>query len=80
VADFYCHGAGLAVEVDGETHDDPERDALRDRVFAANGIRVLRFTNREVVNEIEGVLEAIVKCVESGSTSPPTPLLRREGS
>ena len=60
IADFYCHEAGLAIEVDGDTHDDPARDAYRDTVFESKGIRVLRFTNAQVLHETEAVLEAIL--------------------
>jgi very-short-patch-repair endonuclease len=63
IADFYCHQSGLAIEVDGDTHDDPGYDAARDRAFAAMGIRVLRFTNAEVLHETEAVLEVILSNV-----------------
>ena len=67
VADFYCHRAGLAVEVDGDTHQNADCDAERDRSFADKGIRVLRFTNLDVVRNIDGVLEVILEALK---TSP----------
>jgi len=70
VADFYCHSAGLAIEVDGWTHDDPDYDARRDKVFASRGIRVVRFTNQQVLRNMDGVLEAIWECVKQRRTSP----------
>jgi very-short-patch-repair endonuclease len=45
VADFYCHAAGLIVEVDGSQHS-PEVDAERDAALRALRLRLLRFSNR----------------------------------
>ena len=60
IADFYCHAAGLVVEVDGPIHDaQAEYDAARDRVFAARGLRVLRVRNEQVLADLGGVLEII---------------------
>ena len=70
IADFYCHSAGLAIEIDGMTHDDPVYDARRDEVFASKGIKVMRFTNEQVVREIDGVLQAIWEYLTAYQTSP----------
>jgi very-short-patch-repair endonuclease len=62
IADFVCHAARLVVELDGERHDFESRqksDAARDRWFASEGFRVLRFTNDEVLGNLEGVVETI---------------------
>src|SRR2546425_490755 len=62
IADFCCHAARLIVEVDGESHDFNERlarDVERDRWFAGEGYRVLRFTNDDVLRSLEGVIEVI---------------------
>src|SRR3712207_6487340 len=46
VADFYCHAAGLVVEVDGPIHAErAEYDAERDRILSARKLRVLRVSN-----------------------------------
>lgn len=58
IADFYCHSAGLAVEVDGHTHD-PDRDRERDEVLAGRGIAVLHFKNEEITERLHDVLERI---------------------
>jgi very-short-patch-repair endonuclease len=59
IADFFCPEKGLIVEVDGETHDR-ERDLRRDAVLAREfGYRVLRFTNLEVMREMEGGLVSL---------------------
>jgi very-short-patch-repair endonuclease len=63
VLDFYCHGAMLAVEVDGYAHltaDRPQRDEHRDAWLLARGIRTLRIDAREVRDELDGVVGLIV--------------------
>ncbi len=68
--DFYCHEARLAVEVDGGGHiERAGYDAERTRALAAEGIRVVRFWNSEVMENIEGVLEEIQK--NSGNRKLP---------
>ena len=62
ILDFYCHGARLVVEVDGGGHagtKQAEYDYERSRALSAEGIRVLRFWNSEVMENVEGVLEKI---------------------
>ena len=55
-ADFLCRSARLVIELDGASHDfQPERDTLRDRWFAENGYRILRFTNEAVLRDPEAV-------------------------
>jgi len=87
IVDFFCPAKGLAVEIDGDTHD-PERDRERDRALLEHtGFRTLRFTNREVVHEWDGVLQTLLSVIEdlpdrwSGSaTTPQPPPLKRRGS
>ena len=70
VCDFYCAEAKLAVECDGATHQTPEavaHDKKRDAYLKSQGVTVLRFENRVVLNETEQVLEAI--CSHLPSTS-----------
>jgi len=60
VADFYCAARRLVVEIDGDIHDlQPERDATRTEQFEQYGYRVIRFRNKQVLNDIEDVLAAI---------------------
>jgi len=64
VLDFYCHQARLAVELDGGQHFGPAgaaRDRKRTAALAAQGIEVLRFSDRDVLREPESVLEAILE-------------------
>ena len=61
IVDFYCHAAGLVVEVDGDVHrQQVEYDAERDRVLAARGLQVMRVSNGEVRDDVEEVLERIL--------------------
>ena len=60
IVDFYCHQAKLVVEIDGEIHDgQKEYDKGRVGEMEEYGIRVLRFRNHEVFEDIEGVVERI---------------------
>ncbi|MDQ7813394.1 endonuclease domain-containing protein [Brevundimonas sp.] len=60
--DFACHRACLVIEVDGGVHNLPEvavRDLQRDEWLRAQGYRVIRFSTKQVEDDIEGVLAAI---------------------
>ena len=62
IVDFYCHKAKLAVELDGSQHYTPqqlEKDAGRTKYMESLGIRVLRFTNLEVLQQFQAVCQAI---------------------
>ena len=65
IADFYCHKARLVVEIDGEIHEGRiEYDDGREAEIEKYGIKVIRFTNDEIINDIISVvnkIEAIVK-------------------
>jgi very-short-patch-repair endonuclease len=64
VLDLYCADAHLAIEVDGGQHLTEEgvaRDLERTRFLEANSIRVLRFTNTQVLTETDAVGEAILR-------------------
>lgn len=66
VLDFYCAEAQLAVEADGSQHytsDGLAADAVRTAYLEALGIRVLRFTNLDVLTNAEGVVETILRAV-----------------
>ena len=64
IADFFCLDARLIVELDGSQHgEEYERqpDERRTEYLESQGYRVLRFWNEEVLDNIDGVLETIVK-------------------
>jgi very-short-patch-repair endonuclease len=80
IADFVAHSCKLVVEVDGESHDFEERmrdDVRRDDWFASRGYRVLRFTNAEVMKNLEGVIIAIGLAAEQAA--PLSLTLPRKG-
>jgi very-short-patch-repair endonuclease len=80
IADFVSHSCKLVVELDGESHDFESRvryDQRRDEWFASRGYRVLRFTNDDVMNNLEGVVMAISLAAEQAS--PPSLTLPRKG-
>jgi very-short-patch-repair endonuclease len=61
IVDFYCAKSKLLIEVDGGIHDyTKEEDAIRQEFLEeVHGLRMLRFTNDEVLKNIELVLECI---------------------
>ena len=62
IADFYCHAARLVVEVDGDVHAGQEvADRERSDWLESQGLRVIRFTNREVLEMLNEVVAEIVK-------------------
>ncbi len=65
IADFYCHQARLVIEVDGPVHDDQsEYDDGREADIEKYSLKVVRFTNDEIIDDIDSVIakiEAIVK-------------------
>ena len=62
VLDFYCHGAGLVIELDGKQHkSNVEYDQDRTKIIEGYGIKVIRFENCEVDNNFDGVKKSILK-------------------
>jgi len=62
VADFYCHSKQLIIEVDGGYHQIPEQyeyDRNRDYELEELGLRVLHFTNEQVLFDIENTIKLI---------------------
>ena len=60
ILDFYCPACKLVVEVDGEIHDrQADYDDARTSKLAGYGYKVLRFSNKQVLNDLPGVLAKI---------------------
>jgi very-short-patch-repair endonuclease len=60
IVDFYCAEAWLVIEVDGSVHDyTVDEDAIRQEFLESTGLRVIRFTNDDVLNCIETTLERL---------------------
>jgi very-short-patch-repair endonuclease len=65
ILDFYCAELLLAIEIDGESHNEKlGYDKVRDDFLKGCGITVLRFTNEEVLENLEGVRERVVRWVK----------------
>ena len=80
IVDFAANDPKLVIEVDGETHVGREgRDAARTRFLESKGYRVVRFTNAEVVTNLEGVLARIGEVSAQLRSQPPLPTLSPEG-
>src|SRR4051812_25753031 len=78
--DFYCVETGLAIELDGPIHDQQtEEDHARQLFIEANNIRVLRFTNDQVLKELPKVLASIRGALEDGGILAPLQNLERGG-
>ena len=87
IVDFLCPTKGLAIELDGDTHD-PDLDAQRDaRLWRQFGFGTLRFSNLEVMRNLEGVLMVLEdrlaalpdRWAARGATTPPAPSSEEEG-
>ena len=64
IADFYCHKLKLIIEIDGEYHFTKEqipKDKERTNMIEFNGVQVIRFSNEEILSNIETVLQEIEK-------------------
>src|SRR5262245_40255471 len=80
IADFVSHSARLMIEVDGESHDFESklhRDEERDTWFVSEGYTVLRFTNEQVLKNLDGVIAVIREA--AASASPPSLSLPHRG-
>ena len=67
IVDFYCAAGLLVVEIDGLHHLEPEqayRDEGRTAYLEEQGLRVLRFSNRQVLTETGAVLDQILAALK----------------
>ena len=58
-ADFACHHAKLVIEIDGDTHFTPNgiaHDLQRSRFIGAEGYRIIRYTNTDVLQNMDGIV------------------------
>ena len=62
IADFYCAAARLVIELDGISHDERAAyDAERTRFIASQGLRVIRFSDDEVIRDVDDVVYRIAR-------------------
>ncbi len=74
VVDFACFDARLVIEVDGGQHaDDAVADLARAKWLEAQGYRVLRFWNHDVLGNGDGVVEAIRAALRRDPPPQPNP-------
>ena len=79
IVDFYCHRLKLVIEIDGDTHGTDTAksyDQKRTHWLEGQGLQVIRFSNRDVLNGINGVMETlegiIKKITVEESPQPPS--------
>lgn len=68
IADIYCHKLKLLIEVDGTIHNNPEvkiNNLKRESELATMGYTNIRFTNDEVLNNLQSILEKINTLVDN---------------
>ncbi|MEI9476912.1 MAG: endonuclease domain-containing protein [Deltaproteobacteria bacterium] len=64
IVDFYCPKAKLVIEIDGGQHYSEEgivKDKIRDHYLKGLGLRILRFSDREVFENSDGVIEKVLE-------------------
>ena len=68
IVDFYCHKAGLVIEVDGDIHDlQKEEDERREKVLNELGLQVIRFGNEEVMKNLFAVISKTKSVISLGN-------------
>lgn len=73
IVDFYCHLAGLVVEVDGAVHADRAGyDTERSHILESLGLKVIRFCNEEVLDKLDSVLDRINSEAEERTAPSPS--------
>lgn len=66
VTDFLCEEHKLVVELDGHSHDTTALEDLeREQFLTAQGFRVIRFRNDDVLRNVDGVVQAIADAIEA---------------
>jgi very-short-patch-repair endonuclease len=87
IVDLFCPAKGLVVEIDGETHDRDRDLKLDQMLMQKTGYRILRFTNEDVMRNMDGVLIALKTALDKQSDRwsgrrahhPPAPSSEEEG-
>jgi len=78
VCDFVCRDRRLIIEVDGGQHNESASDVARDERLSAQGYKVLRFWNNDVLGNLEGVLTVIQTALVEAAPHP-NPLPVKDG-
>jgi very-short-patch-repair endonuclease len=75
IVDFYCHKLKLVIEIDGGYHNSKDQkilDAERSEILKFQKLEVIRFTNEEVLGNIEFVMRKIEEKLDFGSPLHPS--------
>ncbi len=73
IVDFASHRARVVIECDGGQHDN-DVDAERNRLLGAEGYRVLRFWNHDILGNADGVHSVIAEALASLTPTQPSPI------
>jgi very-short-patch-repair endonuclease len=73
ILDFVCFEKRLIIEIDGSQHAESERDVKREAILTAQGFRIARYWNNEVLQQPAAVLEDVLAKL----AEPIEPLTRR---
>ncbi len=76
ILDFYCPSEKLAVELDGDSHFSDEAieyDCVRTAYLSALNIKVVRFLNTDVYDNLNAVCERILEEINGGNLTTPSP-------
>ncbi len=80
IADFFAHAVKLVVEVDGDSHDERrDYDEKRTYWMSRKGLNVVRFTNEDVLNNLDAVMQSIADLCSSAAGPSPLPSPRSTG-
>ena len=74
ILDFYAPKYRLGIEADGGQHygdKDKQQDEFRARELGKLGVEIVRFSNRDILTNIEGVYKTIERALEKKKTNPP---------
>ena len=72
IVDFYCAELMLAIEIDGDTHaDQAQYDKRRTENLNKYGVKVIRYTNAEVLNNLEGVYQDLCDRISAMKSETP---------
>jgi very-short-patch-repair endonuclease len=82
IVDFYCKKLKLVIEINGYSHENKfEKDKTRQDKLKSLGLTILHFSDKDVRENINNVLEAVISWVRgfepSGGEHPPCPPLLR---
>lgn len=65
IADFFCNDLSLVVEIDGGIHEQQkDYDQLHTKIINQYGIKVIRFSNEEVIDKSDRVLEKLKEAIK----------------